>query len=79
MPDLKDIFPVRRAHWKSFKLDLKGKGDKTSLAREKPGGSTSIFGGQCASKLLQSAASVAVGWRWMEIHGAAKMQGALRC
>lgn len=59
MPDLKDLCPVRRAHWKSFKLDLKREEDKTSLDRDKPGGSTSMFGGCCANMLLKFAASVA--------------------
>lgn len=45
MPDLKDLCPVRKAYCESFKLDLKGKGDKASLARDKPGGSTSMFDG----------------------------------
>lgn len=52
MPDFKDLCPVRKARWKSFKLGLKGKEDKTSLAREKPGGNTSMFDGWCTGVLL---------------------------
>ena len=52
---------VSRAYWRSFKLDLKGERNKTRLARDKPGSSTPMFEGQCASDVLWSAVSVGVG------------------
>jgi len=52
---------VRRAHCKSFKLDLKGERDKTRLARDKPVRGTPMFEGWCASEVLQSIISVEVG------------------
>lgn len=39
---------------------MKGEKDKTRLTRDKPGVSTPVFEGQCASKVLQSGGK---GWR----------------
>lgn len=52
---------VSRAHQKSFELNLKGKWDKTTLARDKPGGSTIMFEAWCASEDLCSGVSVEIG------------------
>lgn len=42
---------VSRAHWMSFKLDLKWEGDKTRLLRDKHGGGMPSFEGSCASEV----------------------------
>lgn len=58
----KDLWTaVNRAHRKSLELDLKGERDKTGVTRDKPGRSMPMFEGQCATKVLLSAALVKAG------------------
>lgn len=49
---------VSRAHWKTFKLDVKGERDRNKLTGDNPGGGSSMAVGWCASKVLQSAIPV---------------------
>lgn len=41
--------------------DMKGEKEETNFTKDNPGGSTLVFEGQCASKVLHSAVSVEVG------------------